>query len=147
MISIAHLFPSTASRVRRNAAWRSTYYDLLARAKAEPLDFEVALRALHDATYRIEASFASKLVATLDPSRPVLDALLLRYLDLRLPYPYQHDRIGRTLDVYRRVTDGIQAIVRSDAMPTIRAAFAQRYPHADLSDAKMVDFVLWRTRS
>lgn len=97
---------------------------------------------MHERTGRIEASFSSKLVATLDPDKPVIDAFVLKFFGLRLPYPYQDDRIGKTIDVYERVSAGIDAIVRSDAMPLVRAAFAERYPYATLSDVKMVDFVL-----
>lgn len=133
-------------RVRKGATWRAAYYDLLERAKTTDTDFEAALRAIHERTGRIEASFCSKLVATLDPDRPVVDAFVLRFFGLRLPYAYQDDRIARTIDVYRRVAAGVHAIVRSEAMPEIRAAFAGRYPDASLSDVKMVDFVLWRIR-
>jgi hypothetical protein len=133
-------------RVRKNAAWRASYYALLERAKSEPIGFETALRALHQRTGTIEASFASKLVATLDPTQPVLDAFVLKYFGLRLPYPYQDDRIGRTVNVYRSVQRGVDRIVRSDVMPEIRTAFTERYPGTRLSDAKMVDFVLWQVR-
>ncbi len=133
-------------RVRKNATWRAAYYELLERAKRAGTDFPTALRAMHARTGRIEASFSSKLVATLDPDMPVIDAFVLKFFGLRLPYPYQDDRIGKTIDVYERVAAGIDAIVRSDAMPRVRAAFAERYPTAALSDVKMVDFVLWQVR-
>lgn len=133
-------------RVRKGATWRAAYYDLLERAKRTGTDFEAALRAMHERTGRIEASFCSKLVATLDPDRPVVDAFVLHFFGLRLPYPYQDDRIGRTVEVYRRVAAGVDAIVRCEAMPEIRAAFEGRYPNAPLGDVKKVDFVLWRIR-
>src|SRR5687767_5019275 len=51
-------------RVRRNADWRSQFYALLEREKSAKRPFPVVLRALSKATGRVEASFASKLVAT-----------------------------------------------------------------------------------
>lgn len=133
-------------RVRKGAAWRASYFDLMERAKRTGTDFETTLRAMHARTGTVEASFSSKLVATLDPTRPVLDAFVLKYFGLRLPYAYQDDRLGRTVVVYRRVADGIARIVGSEIMPSIRQAFAERYPGARPSDEKMVDFVLWRVR-
>ena len=64
-------------RVRKNAAWRSAFYDLFEASKADGIDFQAALRRLHDRTGTVEASFSSKLVATLDPGRPVIDAFVL----------------------------------------------------------------------
>ena len=58
-------------RVRKNAAWREAYDDLLERSKASELDYASTLRTLHERTGTVEASFTSKLLATLDPTRPV----------------------------------------------------------------------------
>lgn len=133
-------------RVRKNAAWRSAFYDLFEASKSDGVEFPTALRRLHERTGTVEASFSSKLVATLDPGRPVLDAFVLKFFGLRLPYPHHSDRLGRTIEVYRDVEKGLARIVRSDAMPVIREAFDRQYPDAGLSDTKMVDFVLWQIR-
>jgi hypothetical protein len=74
--------------------WQEVFYGLMARAKHQDLPFHEVLHALHDATGRHEASFASKLVATFDPSKPVIDAVVLKNVGLRLP-PYAAAQIGR----------------------------------------------------
>jgi hypothetical protein len=60
-------------RVRRGLPWRSGYFDLMESAKATGIGFPDALQEINRRTGRIEASFASKLAATLDPSKPVVD--------------------------------------------------------------------------
>ena len=55
-------------------------------SKAQCINFPEALRALRERTGRLEASFASKLVATLDPNKPVIDKFVLSNFNLRLPY-------------------------------------------------------------
>jgi hypothetical protein len=72
-------------RVRRNQDWQSAFYPLLERQKTAPLPFADVLRQLHTSTGRVEASFASKLVATVEPDQPVIDAFVLENLGLRLP--------------------------------------------------------------
>jgi hypothetical protein len=72
-------------RVRRDKAWQDQFYDLLERTKRRPTAFAAVLRALHRRTGRYEASFASKLLATVDPEMPVIDAVVLKNLGLRLP--------------------------------------------------------------
>lgn len=65
-------------RVRRSSAWRRVFYALLEQEKSKPRPFAYVLRALHAATGRAEASFASKLVASVDPDMPVIDAFVLK---------------------------------------------------------------------
>lgn len=64
----------------------------MGRAKREQLQFDSVLDLLHQATNRYEASFASKLFATLNPSAPVIDSVVLKNLGLRLPYATTPDR-------------------------------------------------------
>src|SRR5439155_1069029 len=49
---------------------------LLERRKRQPASFGSVLRELHEATGRFEASFASKLVATIRPDTPVIDSVV-----------------------------------------------------------------------
>ena len=53
-------------RIRRNEAWRNSYYALFLRARAESLDFRQIITDLFQATGNVEASFSSKLLATID---------------------------------------------------------------------------------
>jgi len=62
-------------KVRRDAQWRHQYYKLMQASNGNGITFAKALLELRDQTGRLEASFASKLVATVDatshaPGRP-----------------------------------------------------------------------------
>jgi hypothetical protein len=72
-------------RVRRNSDWQRHFYTLLEASKASGIMFTHALHVLLEQTSRFEASFASKLVATLYPEKPVIDQHVLRNFGLRLP--------------------------------------------------------------
>jgi hypothetical protein len=54
-------------RVRRALAWRTAFFSLMERAKRTRIEFSDALGEIRSRSDRIESSFASKLVATLDP--------------------------------------------------------------------------------
>src|SRR6202040_30357 len=62
-------------RVRRSAKWRATFYALMSEARESHPDFMSVLKDLHKRTGRVEPSFASKLVATVDPQFPVIDSV------------------------------------------------------------------------
>ena len=54
----------------RPPRWEQVFIGLLEQCKTAPPSFEAVLKTLHAKTGRVEASFASKLTATIDPSSP-----------------------------------------------------------------------------
>lgn len=134
-------------RVRRAANWQAAFYTLFEQAKSEPHSFADVLRALHNATGRAEASFASKLAASIDPEKPVIDSFVLKNLGLRLSRAGSadariagivqlHDRIGQMFSDYLNTYLGRRVITR----------FEESYPNRNLTAVKMLDLVLWQVR-
>ena len=72
-------------RVRRNTAWRAEYFRIMAdyQVRHIPSFGEILLR-LQQSTGQIEASFASKMLATLDAEMPIWDSNVLKVLKLKL---------------------------------------------------------------
>lgn len=134
-------------RVRRGAEWRGKYFQLMELTKARGADFARVLGALHAATGRFEASFASKLVATLDPNQPVIDRFVLENLGMRLPYSYDVQRGRKILQVYADLGSRYEALLQSDVGRLICAKVEARYPGTGISDIKRVDLVLWQHRA
>jgi hypothetical protein len=133
-------------KVRKTPAWQAPYYALMEHAKTQPMGFAEVLRAMHAAVGSIEASFSSKLVATLDPTQPVWDQFVLHNVGLRKPYPYQSDQLGRTIAVYEELRRRYAALVASHEGRLICGMFTQRYPAAAITDQKRIDLVLWQHR-
>lgn len=134
-------------RVRRNAEWRGKYFRLMEELKAGEVHFARVLRTLHDQTGRYEASFASKLVATLDPTQPVIDKFVLDNFGLRLPYPYHQDRERRILQVHTDLVARYDALISSDEGSLICEMVEARYPGTGITDLKKIDLVLWQHRA
>lgn len=133
-------------RVRRDADWREKYFRLMEESKVSGAQFAQVLGALHATTGRYEASFASKLVATLDPTQPVIDRFVLENFGLRLPYPYQKDRESRILQVHTDLAAKYEALLGSDVGRSICKKVEERYPGTGISDLKKVDLVLRQHR-
>jgi hypothetical protein len=135
-------------RVRqRSADWYKYYYTLFETAKASEITFDQALSELLRLTKRYEASFASKMVATLDPTRPVIDDIILRHFCLKLPYYGAPRREARTIEVYNELCKKYEALMQRPQGRTICTRFTEQYPEADITDIKKIDLVLWKTRS
>jgi hypothetical protein len=123
------------------------YYEIMERAKTNTLGFREVLLELKKRTGRLEASFASKLIATLHPHQPVIDKFVLKYFRLRLPYPYEKERERKVVEIYEMLCRNYANFM---SMPTARAIcdrFEAKYPWAAITDLKKVDLVLWQTRT
>jgi hypothetical protein len=133
----------------RDAAWRQAYFILMGEMRDGRRDFRACLSRLHATTGRVEASFASKLLATLDPTLPVLDSVVLGHACLKLPAWNEVDRIEKSTAVYQRLTDKMVEYVNSASGGRVIAAFrrySDDFRNAALTDMKIVDLVLWQIR-
>jgi hypothetical protein len=106
-----------------------------------------ALREITHRCGRIEASFASKLVATLDPSKPIIDKFVLEYFAMRLPRWGAADRADKTIELYRELCEKYQALLQSPTGQQIRESFDLRYPKSEITQLKKIDLVLWQLRA
>lgn len=131
-------------RVRRGATWQAPYLTLMEQAKTRPTTFAEVLGALAAESGRFEASFASKFVATLDPSQPVIDQHVLRNFGLRMPYPHEANRVGKVIALHAELRRRYGRLLGSDAGRAICERFGIRFPAAGIGDLKRVDLVLWQ---
>ena len=139
-------------RVRRGRMWQKGFYAILQEKKNRKYDFRKILLDLQRKTKRVEASFASKLIATLDPKNAVIDSIVLRNLrimgnrDLKLPYPKSVDRIERIIIVYEKLNKLYREYLRTPAGRYLVGEFKKMYPNTKISDEKKLDLVLWQKR-
>lgn len=135
-------------QVRRNAAWRKKFYSLLFRyAKEGKSDFADILNELFRATGRVEASFASKFAATINPDLPLIDRNVLSYLDLELPTSQRspQGRIATIVELYGNMKQGFTAYLSSPLGQYLIARFTAEHGDKKISEMKILDFVLWRS--
>jgi hypothetical protein len=134
-------------RVRRGAAWRIAFFALLQEEKSCPRSFAKVLRALHAATGRVEASFASKLAATVDPDKPVIDSFVLKNVGLRLPPPGAVEtRLARVEQLHERLERVYAEFLDTETGRYLAERFVESYPGRPVTRVKMLDLVLWQTR-
>lgn len=134
-------------RVRRSSDWRTAFFEILERAKSSPVTFGEALRALHVATGRVEASFASKLVATLYPAQPVIDSVVLKNLGLNLPRAAASDRLAAIETLHCQLRTLYSEYLATEAGRDLILRFQQAYPRSYVTETKMLDLVLWQSRA
>jgi hypothetical protein len=133
-------------RVRGNKKWRTTFFRVFEKSKKRgQLEFAHVLNELFDRLGRVESSFSSKIIATLDPSRPVLDSIVRGRFRLHLPYYYECDRLAKTVSVYQNLEQFMSYALKTEKW--IVRAFDEAFPkHRNITPMKKLDFVLWQVR-
>lgn len=132
---------------RRTPAWYVLFYDVFYEALVNDFSFYQILEAIFRGTGRVEASFASKIRASIDESSVVIDRVVLSNVGLKLSRsdnPQQ--RMRAAFQTYKDLEKSIAAIRASDFGIFIIDEFRRCYPHATVTDVKAIDLTLWQLR-
>ena len=128
---------------QRSADFYACYYGYLERQKNNAaLNFEDVLTYLYENTGRVEASFSSKLLATVRPELPIWDSFVLKNLGLQAPNYNCKDRLKRVVTLYGQICQWYQ----SENAAECAAEFDGLYPGTNITDTKKADFILWQRR-
>ncbi|MBR3058946.1 MAG: hypothetical protein IKG93_13410 [Clostridiales bacterium] len=133
-------------RVRRNENWRNVFYKLFEECKSvKELSFEKVLREIYRLTGRIEASFSSKLVATLNPEMPIWDSIVLSKLQMKAPIGKDKElRLEKTIKLYADIVGWYSTFMKTDNAKKWIAEFDKTFPEfVGITEVKKIDFMLW----
>jgi hypothetical protein len=133
---------------QRSQAWHTAFYWLLETAKAIGADFADILYTLWDRTGRYEPGFASRLVATVDPSKPTWDRFALMNSGLRAPGYPDPQKLEKAVGVYRGICDWYATRLASPGGRRILELFDEEVPdHEAISALKKFEWVLRYART
>lgn len=134
-------------RVRQKpAAWYKAFYDIFDESRGISTDYRTVIETLYDRTNRIEASFASKLLATLNPEMPVIDSIVLSRLNTKLPRYYESNRLEKICLLHDDIKSCYQKFLKTSQGKDLITSFKRAYPQANITEIKMLDLVLWQSR-
>ncbi|MFM0378464.1 hypothetical protein PQQ72_15765 [Paraburkholderia strydomiana] len=110
------------------------------------IEFREGLDFMLERTGRFEASFISKLVATIHPSKYVIDSMVLRNVGLALPLANASNRIERICGIHEMLDEMCNRFLETELGRFLVEHFRKSYPWANITEAKMLDLVLWQIR-
>ncbi len=136
-------------RVRqRSLEWYLTYFACMQRHKERKPTFNDVLDDLYQSTGRYEPSFSSKLVATLDPEEPIWDVWVLANTGIAVPSYASKNKVERAKAAYAIIQAWYRQFLNSKDGEIVVRVFDRIVPeHANVTNLKKVDFVLWQTRA
>jgi hypothetical protein len=131
---------------RKPSEWYQHYYRIFDESRNGKPSFSDVLEIMYQATGCYEASFCSKMVASINTNAPVIDSIVLGHLALKLSLAYQKNRHQRICDIYNEIISIYDQYLLSDLGKYLIHTFRSRHPNANLTKVKMVDFVIWNNR-
>ena len=131
---------------RRSEEFYKRYYDLMEFHKQTGISFEESLTAIHRDLGRVEASFCSKLVATLNPDKPVWDQYILKNLKLQSPYHGDKNRLVKIVKIYKAIEDWYSVFLNTKDAEIIVQLFDETYGDVGVTNLKKIDLTLWQMR-
>lgn len=114
--------------------------------KVNSPSFEETIRYIHKELGRFEASFSSKLVATINPSLPIWDSIVLKNSGKKPPAYNKKNRMEEIILLYDAIKNEYEKILEEEKGKKIIELFDNEYPNSGITDIKKVDFVFWQIR-
>lgn len=145
-------------KVRRDEKWLEKYYEFMEQHKHDDsLTFEVVLRYISSIPHSvgnhinasgqstsIEASFASKMLSTIDPTYPVWDSQVVKALGYKIRATNKEEKILEYINLYNHLTKEMHEYISTGEGKECIRLFDEMFPnYKHISDVKKIDFYLW----
>lgn len=134
-------------RLRRARTWLDNYYRTFEEMKHKPdIDFPRILSAISEfSDGRIEISFASKMLATINPDMPIWDRFVRDNLELaKLPLINNSHRFEQSVRAYEELTEKMNYLLSTQRVKNELDEFDTLFPsYADFTPMKKLDYLIW----
>ena len=133
---------------QRKPEFYQIYFTYLEKIKScdEQISFEDVFYYIQNHTGRCEASFSSKLFATVYPKQPVWDVFVLNNLGIKKIYSKSKNREQKIINAYNEICQWYEKKLNSVDGARIISTFDKIYPDVNITNTKKIDLFLWQHR-
>ena len=132
-------------KVRRNAEWRKVFFEIFERKKKKNCSYKEIITELYEGTGQVEASFASKMLASIDENMPIWDSRVLDRIGIKSSNKRGQQKLEETIELYDVIVQWYSDLKANKASYNeYITSFDSRFPdYSSISDTKKIDFILW----
>lgn len=137
-------------RIRQKSKKRyDDFYSVFKMCKYEHMDFKKTMEVLKEKTGEIHPFFCSKIIATLDPNKPVWDKYVLQWVGIILKKPNDKNKcINYYSKIYQEIEEEYKKHLNDKNVREALARFDTLVPEGkELTEIKKLDFILWSNRN
>lgn len=128
--------------VRRNEKWKKQFFSYFQSIKKrKDITFDVILKDLIDRIGKVEASFSSKLLSTINPDMPIWDRFVLERLKIKVSN--NGNRIDNTIRAYEEIMRKEKELLKREDVKQSIKQFREMFPEYNFSDMKILDYMIW----
>ena len=133
---------------RRKPDFYNALYSFLESHKNKKITFAEVLQYFYEQFGRLEASFSSKVVATINPDMPIWDSEVLKRLKIKIPaYTLSpNERFNQTVEKYNQIILWYRDFMNSAEARDMIETFDEEIGITNITPTKKIDFILWQTR-
>jgi len=92
----------------------------------------------------VQFSFATKLIHTLNPNRPIFDSKVKERLNIEVRGNNKEEKITSSIKAYQDLQEKITSLLEKSEIKKIISEFRNKFKTKGLtSDVKILDFILW----
>ena len=132
-------------KVRRNAEWRKVFFEIFERKKKKNCSYKEIITELYEGTGQVEASFASKMLASIDENMPIWNSKVLDRIGIKSSNKRGQQKLEETIELYDVIVQWYSDLKANKASYNeYITSFDSRFPdYSSISDIKKIDFILW----
>ena len=135
---------SKLSNNEKEDCWKN-YFKLLAEQPQAKRSLQEIIEILHPLTHRWEVSYSTKLLATADPWRPVIDRFVKKELHVKAPNRNATDFVEVWCSIYAEIEKIYNEVLVSNDDGDFVKHFDEVFPSLrDLTPVKKIDVLLWQ---
>ena len=130
--------------IRRGKSWRDRYYQVFEQMKKERehITFKDIFNRISDQS--LEASFSSKMLATLNSQKPIWDSRVLHFLKLQPTGVTKVERIESIIKIYTEIEAWYKNYLSTEDARNNLILFDRTFPeYSWISATKKIDFMIW----
>ena len=132
---------------QRSADFYRDFYNWMEQHKNTGVNFNDTLTYFYETHHRLEISFSSKLVALIDPQKPIWDSVVTTgHFGLKVPYMYTKNRLQIAISKYDTYCSLYDVYMKTNSAKNMISEFDRMYPNSTITDVKKLDFMLWSIR-
>jgi hypothetical protein len=136
----------------RNINHKKSFFNLLKDCiKNNQDDYTTVLNKLSLKTRRNEMSFASKIVASVNANKPVIDKIVLGHFKINRPsYGDLKHKISKSINIYNEIEEDYHEFLKSKKGEELMNIFdkeIKQQHNYKITNIKKLDFILWQTRN
>lgn len=141
-------------KIRRSTEWKKEYYEMLKENQnRKNITFKEIIEGLHSREKKytnknIEPSFSSKMLATINPNKPIWDKYVLKYaIDKDTIKKYENkkgeEKITLAIEIYKTIEEKYKKYLKDKEIQETIKQIRKILKEDNLTDTKILDYIIW----